>query len=139
MRLQPTVDDAAACMVARDMREEQRDEAAIRTLLDKQAPGRLGRRCPACGASPGHPCVDLTLPIEFTVTASGDLLIPHEERFVGLIERREECSGCKQEIDPDTCHCGDLCVDHDPYNDGHAPVPMGCVCWSSVTAAGAAS
>lgn len=38
------------------------------------------------------------------------------------------CSGCKQEIDPDYCHCGGRIDQHVPMNDGHAPVPMGCQC-----------
>jgi len=36
------------------------------------------------------------------------------------------CPGCKQEIDPDTCWCGDLMKGHS--YDGHSPVPMGCDC-----------
>lgn len=38
------------------------------------------------------------------------------------------CSGCKQEIDPDYCHCGGRVDQHNPMNDGHAPIPMGCQC-----------
>lgn len=41
------------------------------------------------------------------------------------------CSGCKQEIDPDYCHCGGRIDQHSPMNDGHAPVPMGCQCGRS--------
>lgn len=38
---------------------------------------------------------------------------------------REFCAGCGQEIDPETCGCGDS-IDH--YPDGHSPIPMGCEC-----------
>lgn len=40
----------------------------------------------------------------------------------------EFCPGCKAEIDPEWCWCGDLVPAHNPYNSGHSPVPMGCVC-----------
>jgi len=38
------------------------------------------------------------------------------------------CPGCKNEIDPEVCHCGDEISKHNPYWCGHNPVPMGCVC-----------
>lgn len=41
---------------------------------------------------------------------------------------RPTCPDCKQEIDPDVCWCGILTDDHDPFYDGHTPVPMGCIC-----------
>lgn len=35
------------------------------------------------------------------------------------------CSGCGEEIDPETCMCGEPI----PGScDNHNPVPMGCVC-----------
>ena len=37
------------------------------------------------------------------------------------------CSGCKKEIDPDTCGCGDARVGHENYG-GHPFVPIGCNC-----------
>lgn len=37
------------------------------------------------------------------------------------------CPSCKQEIDPETCWCGGH-IDKHTMGDGHAPVPMGCVC-----------
>lgn len=38
------------------------------------------------------------------------------------------CEGCEREISDDTCWCGeDLDHRYGP-SDGHAPVPMGCVC-----------
>jgi hypothetical protein len=37
------------------------------------------------------------------------------------------CEGCKNEIDPDVCGCGDAIKDHG-YDNGHAPIPMGCDC-----------
>lgn len=42
--------------------------------------------------------------------------------------RRDICPGCKQEIDPDVCHCGEWIKDHDSFWSGHTPVPMGCAC-----------
>ena len=39
----------------------------------------------------------------------------------------EKCGGCGNEIDPTTCHCGDT-ADHDAYQAGHSPIPMGCDC-----------
>lgn len=39
---------------------------------------------------------------------------------------REICPGCKQEIDPDWCWCGDK-IDHDAFEAGHTGIPMGCV------------
>jgi hypothetical protein len=53
----PGPDDAEACMVALDLVEEGRKEAAKR-LLDEQAPNRLNRKCLACGAAIGKPCRD---------------------------------------------------------------------------------
>ena len=38
-----------------------------------------------------------------------------------------ECNYCYQEIDVNTCHCGDLISDHG-IGSGHSPVPMGCMC-----------
>lgn len=36
------------------------------------------------------------------------------------------CPGCKNEIDPETCHCGESI----PGNcDNHSPIPMGCNCF----------
>jgi hypothetical protein len=37
------------------------------------------------------------------------------------------CPGCKCEIDPEVCCCGDY-IDHHSYHDNHSPVPMGCTC-----------
>jgi hypothetical protein len=38
------------------------------------------------------------------------------------------CQGCGWEIDPECCHCGKALEDHDPYWDGHSPIPAGCTC-----------
>jgi hypothetical protein len=40
----------------------------------------------------------------------------------------KKCPECKQEIDPDTCWCGDLYESHTVF-DGHYFVPMGCDCF----------
>lgn len=37
----------------------------------------------------------------------------------------EICSGCKNEIDPDVCWCGDYIKLH---TSEHSPVPVGCDC-----------
>lgn len=39
----------------------------------------------------------------------------------------ERCSGCGNEVDPDTCHCGIPLKDHSVYL-GHSFVPIGCAC-----------
>lgn len=41
-------------------------------------------------------------------------------------DARVICPGCKQEIDPDVCHCGEPCKKG--YHDNHNPIPMGCDC-----------
>lgn len=38
------------------------------------------------------------------------------------------CPGCKNEIDPETCHCGETIGKH-AYCDNHSPVPAGCTCF----------
>lgn len=40
---------------------------------------------------------------------------------------RPRCEGCGNEIDPDTCWCGDS-INHNAWNAGHSPVTMGCDC-----------
>jgi len=40
---------------------------------------------------------------------------------------REKCEGCGQEIDPDTCGCGDPMEGHSTLS-GHSAIPMGCDC-----------
>jgi hypothetical protein len=37
------------------------------------------------------------------------------------------CPGCKHEIDPTTCWCGDEIVEGRAH-DNHHPIPMGCTC-----------
>lgn len=37
------------------------------------------------------------------------------------------CSECGNEIDPETCWCGDDVAAHH-MESGHSPVPMGCTC-----------
>ena len=38
---------------------------------------------------------------------------------------RIECPVCKNEIDPNVCHCGDAKEYHDPT---HSFTPIGCTC-----------
>lgn len=47
--------------------------------------------------------------------------------YSDTIPDRPICGGCKQEIDPDCCHCGSPMELH-TWGDGHSPVPMGCIC-----------
>lgn len=42
------------------------------------------------------------------------------------------CCGCHNEIDPDTCYCGDPREGHS-WGLGHGFVPMGCTCGRFVT------
>jgi hypothetical protein len=39
-----------------------------------------------------------------------------------------ECLFCHMTIDPNTCHCGDP-VDTHTISSGHAPIPLGCICY----------
>lgn len=100
----PSADEAAACMVARDLVELGREDEA-RALLDAQAPNRLTRKCPACGALPGRECSvwRLSTPEDhaewrrqllagaFTMDTSPPpqsaqtMLVPHEARLTGYI------------------------------------------------------
>ncbi len=83
----PTPDEAAVCMVARDLVEMGRD-AEAKALLAKQAPNRLGRGCPACGARMWGPCFEAvsmepregaTSPY-YGIHRSVEMLVPHEAR-----------------------------------------------------------
>ena len=38
------------------------------------------------------------------------------------------CEGCKKEIDPDVCGCGESEANHG-YHSGHSFIPMGCDCY----------
>lgn len=46
-------------------------------------------------------------------------------------DTRPVCPGCKQEIDPDTCGCGDAREGHGFGVGGHGFIPMGCDCFRS--------
>jgi hypothetical protein len=84
-RPMPTADEVATCEVARDAVEDGRDPQLIAALL-AQAPNRLARKCGACGARAGEPCLDLTLPIEFLGTEAMKLPVPHQARLVGHLD-----------------------------------------------------
>lgn len=43
--------------------------------------------------------------------------------------KRPRCEGCGNEIDLDTCGCGDCRKGHDTLWIGHSFVPMGCDCF----------
>lgn len=54
---------------------------------------------------------------------------PTEKEYVWRDECFElvaRCPNCKEEIDPDTCWCGDYIKNH--YYENHAAIPMGCTC-----------
>lgn len=68
--------------------------------------------------------------------ANGHKMVLHDdtESLVELIldrygyrKERPICPGCKNEIDPEVCHCGDAIKDHN-IGSGHSAVPMGCDC-----------
>ena len=76
----PTEEDAAACMVARDLVEMQKlDEAAA--ILDEQAPRRLSRFCPVCGERPGSDCREVYYG-ENHVRLTRPMPVPHEARVM---------------------------------------------------------
>lgn len=59
----PTAEDYGACEVAIDL-VEQGDSTGAQKLLDEQAPRRLNRECPVCGAAAGNSCHDRVETIE---------------------------------------------------------------------------
>lgn len=66
----PSRDEAAVCLVAHDLVELGRIDEA-RALMDEQAPNRLKRPCPACGARAGAACRELLVPHEARLTGRG--------------------------------------------------------------------
>lgn len=68
-------DEADVCAVARDLEEEGRTREA-QALVDEQAPNRLNRKCPACGAKPGDVCIGIVAGV------SNGLIAPHDARVV---------------------------------------------------------
>ncbi len=57
------------------------------------------------------------------------------DRMAAFLGREDDiCSGCSQEIDPDTCGCGDSREDHGSAMNGCSLfVPMGCDCLRAPT------
>jgi hypothetical protein len=77
---QPNEDDFAACEVAIDLVEED-NEGAARKLLDEQAPRRLNRSCPSCGAAVGAGCY--AAPDDKWTDAQGAIrIVPHLSRVL---------------------------------------------------------
>jgi hypothetical protein len=76
------------------------------------------RRCPDCD-TPMWPA-EFNVPCGRCATMKADQQKADQPAVV-------RCGGCKQEIDPDCCCCGSPPKDH-TWGDGHAFVPMGCVC-----------
>jgi len=54
----PSREESEVCQVAFDLVEVGRVDDA-RKLLEEQAPNRLSRECPACGAKAKRPCADI--------------------------------------------------------------------------------
>jgi len=93
----PTQDEADVCDVARDMVLEGRLDDAI-AAMDAQAPNRLARKCPVCGARPGDDCIDFDVterdetlfrgptPSGRTLDPPPGLIVPHEARLVGHLD-----------------------------------------------------
>lgn len=77
-----SVDDAAVVLVAHDLVQLGRvDEAEA--LLAAQAPGRLTRKCPTCGAWPGRRCREVTASVTIgrkTLNNYTPLAVPHAAR-----------------------------------------------------------
>lgn len=83
-------DEADACEVARDMVLEGRlDEA--RALLE-QAPNRLARKCPACGAWPGLRCK--TMPIPDGAQRCSCPPFASSDDIAAAPKPGQECPGC---------------------------------------------
>jgi hypothetical protein len=55
-----------------------------------------------------------------SLAESKSRLASHAERII--------CPGCKNEIDPDVCGCGDSKENHTGW-EGHPFIPMGCDCY----------
>lgn len=68
----PTDEDFAACEVAIDL-SEQGDQIAALKLLDEQAPRRLNRACPVCGAKVRENCLS---------PSSTVVVVPHLSRVM---------------------------------------------------------
>lgn len=81
-----SADEAAACMVARDMLADERPRpvAEVLAMLDEQAPNRLGRKCPVCAAVVGGECRNLESVYDTKKTAL--LVVPHEARLTGHLD-----------------------------------------------------
>ncbi len=80
----------------------------------------------AVKAVPGHPDAVLvqTLRDQVTLLTNANGALQQElELAIG-----PHCTRCGNAIDPDMCHCGDYVKQHDPQQDGHMAVPMGCTC-----------
>lgn len=84
----PSREEAEVCSVARDLVELGRIDEA-RKLVEEQAPYRVTRDCPACGALAGDPCVDFEYedpPVPgYGQYPTGQrwLIVPHHARLVG--------------------------------------------------------
>ena len=105
--------------------QKQRSDWAICGWCAGTGKENGGRICPKCNGKGGR-----FLAGEFRVISAesnGNCARCGTPRPAGLAcPTCATCPGCKREIDPATCWCGDK-IDH-PYMDGHSGVPQGCVC-----------
>lgn len=80
----PTDDEIGVCEVARDLVAVAAmggpDRTADAIGLLEQAPNRLARRCPVCGARSGVPCFDLENEKNWGLPGRG-LMVPHRARL----------------------------------------------------------
>lgn len=50
------------------------------------------------------------------------------DNYDNIFPRPVICPGCKNEIDPETCHCGEPIGKFNSC-DNHSPIPIGCNCF----------
>lgn len=79
-------EEAEVCSIARDLVELGRFDEA-RKLVQEQAPYRVTRDCPACGALAGNDCWDFDLKQRGgTYSGKRMLIVPHHARLVGHLD-----------------------------------------------------
>lgn len=77
------------------------------------------------------PCLSGCLPYRTVHPSTLTLLYPVDSHGLGTDAEDQPtiCPGCKREVDPDTCGCGDSKRFHSAMDPGHSFVPIGCVCF----------
>lgn len=64
---------------------------------------------------------------ELCVARARDEFQPYRHNAPRFAPRPTHCRYCDQDISSESCWCGED-IDHDAWNHGHTPVPMGCTC-----------